>query len=54
MYDYPFNQKINLPNPKELTETQIEELRSRWLATPSMYTKEAKKLKEQKGQKHDF
>lgn len=39
MYDYPFNQKINLLNPKELTETQIEELRSRWLTAPSMYTK---------------
>ena len=46
MYDYPFNQKINLPNPKELTETQIEELRSRWLTAPSMYTQ--RKLKEQK------
>lgn len=36
-YKYPFNQKIKLPNPRELTPEQIVEIRNRWLSYPERY-----------------
>jgi len=38
MFKYPFNQKVNLPNPRELTPEQIVEIRTRWLEQYNYYS----------------